>query len=146
MKLDSCELCERDGGQLVLANEWLRVVLVDDPGLPGYARVVWNDHVREMTDLADRAQSRLISTVYAVERAQREVMAPTKVNLASLGNQTPHLHWHVVPRYEDDPYFPSPVWVAARRSPPAGVIEQRRSQLSALRRRIAELVSALASS
>ncbi|MHB1094167.1 HIT family protein [Thiobacillus sp.] len=40
----------------------------------------------------------------------RDVMRPDKINLASLGNVVPHLHWHVVPRFGDDPHFPNPVW------------------------------------
>ena len=48
--------------------------------------------------------------VFAAEAALLEVMAPDKVNLASLGNVVPHLHWHVIPRFADDPHFPNPVW------------------------------------
>ena len=40
----------------------------------------------------------------------RQVLNPTKINLASLGNMTPHLHWHVIPRFADDVNFPNPVW------------------------------------
>jgi diadenosine tetraphosphate (Ap4A) HIT family hydrolase len=57
--------------------------------------VVWNAHVKEMTDLAP-AQRTLLAAVWAVEAAQREVMQPEKVNLATLGNMTPHVHWHVI--------------------------------------------------
>ena len=44
------------------------------------------------------------------------MMRPDKVNLASLGNMVPHLHWHVIPRWKNDPWFPDSVWSAARRS------------------------------
>ena len=39
----------------MIANEWLRVMLVDEHNYPGYVRVVWNEHVREMTELDDDA-------------------------------------------------------------------------------------------
>ena len=45
-------------------------------------------------------------------------MAPDKVNLASLGNVVPHLHWHVIPRFADDPHFPNPVWGSKLRDTP----------------------------
>jgi diadenosine tetraphosphate (Ap4A) HIT family hydrolase len=144
MNVAGCELCEQAGGALVLANEWLRVVLVDDPDFPGFARVIWNAHVREMTDLDSGAQVRLLQTVLAVERAQREVLAPAKVNLASLGNLTPHLHWHVVPRFADDSHFPQPIWGPRQRSVREDAMAERRSRLDQLRRRIAEEVSRVA--
>lgn len=64
----------------------------------------------EMTDLSAPERARLMNAVFATEAVLREVLAPDKVNLASLGNVVPHLHWHVIPRYRDDPHFPSPIW------------------------------------
>jgi diadenosine tetraphosphate (Ap4A) HIT family hydrolase len=55
-------------------------------------------------------------SVFAVELALRATLRPHKLNLASLGNVTPHLHWHVVPRFPADPHFPDPVWTAPRRA------------------------------
>jgi diadenosine tetraphosphate (Ap4A) HIT family hydrolase len=51
-----------------------------------------------------------MALVFAVESALRRTYAPAKINLASLGNLVPHLHWHVIPRFRDDPNFPAPVW------------------------------------
>jgi diadenosine tetraphosphate (Ap4A) HIT family hydrolase len=39
------------------------------------------------------------------------VLAPDKINLASLGNVVAHVHWHVIPRYDDDPEPRNPIWV-----------------------------------
>lgn len=141
MKHPGCELCETEGGQLLLSGEWLRVVLVDDADFPGFARVIWNDHVREMTDLDADSQLRMLRTVLAVERAQRAVLAPAKVNLASLGNVTPHLHWHVIPRFADDSHFPQPIWGPRQRSASLHAVADRRGRLDRLRWRIAEEVA-----
>jgi diadenosine tetraphosphate (Ap4A) HIT family hydrolase len=139
-KVEGCELCTGVGGRLVLANEWLRVVLVDEADLPGFTRVIWNAHVREMTDLDDAARRRLFAAVLAVEVAQRQVLAPHKVNLASLGNVTPHLHWHVIPRFADDSHFPQPVWGVRQRTPPAAALAARRAALARLQQAIAEAI------
>jgi diadenosine tetraphosphate (Ap4A) HIT family hydrolase len=144
MKQPGCELCEAEGGRLLLSNEFLRVVLVDDPDFPGFARVIWNDHVREVSDLAAADQQRLMQTVFAVERAQRAVLAPAKVNLASLGNVVPHLHWHVIPRFTDDSHFPQPVWGTRLRERSVEALEARRAQLDRLRCRITEDVARVA--
>lgn len=141
MKHGPCELCQGEGGELVLANEVLRVVLADEPDFPGFARVIWNEHVREMSELDRSSRSRLMETVCAVESALREVMQPRKVNLASLGNMTPHLHWHVIPRFADDTHYPNPVWGLAKRRALAEAIADRRSKMAALRARIAERVA-----
>jgi diadenosine tetraphosphate (Ap4A) HIT family hydrolase len=85
------------------------VVLADEP-FAGFCRVIWNAHVREMTDLPAANRAHLVHVVYAVESALRARLTPAKMNLASLGNQTPHLHWHVIPRFADDTHFPQPVW------------------------------------
>jgi diadenosine tetraphosphate (Ap4A) HIT family hydrolase len=141
MKLADCELCKSDGGTIVIANEWLRITLVDEPDYPGYVRVIWNDHVREMTELADEERLRLMKTVFAVESAQCEVLEPHKINLASLGNMTPHLHWHVIARFADDLHFPQPVWGAPQRTPDDQTLQARRALVDRLREVIAENVS-----
>jgi diadenosine tetraphosphate (Ap4A) HIT family hydrolase len=104
-----CVFCDGEGGQRLWRDARCRVVLTDQP-FPGFCRVIWNAHVREMTDLAAADRAHLMHVVYAVESALRARLTPTKMNLASLGNQTPHLHWHLIPRFADDSHFPNPVW------------------------------------
>ena len=133
----ACELCASDGGTLVLRNALLRVVLVDDADHPGFCRVIVNSHVREMTDLEPGQIARVMGAVFAVEDALRAVLAPLKINLASFGNMTPHVHWHVIPRFADDAHFPQPVWGARQRESHADAIAQRRARLPELMREIA---------
>jgi diadenosine tetraphosphate (Ap4A) HIT family hydrolase len=111
----SCELCNQAGGVLLWQDETCRVVLVEDPDYPGFCRVIWKRHVKEMTDLPDTERAHLMTTVFTVEAAIREVMRPDKINLACLGNMTPHLHWHIIPRYTHDKHFPQPIWGTAQR-------------------------------
>ena len=112
----ACELCENEGGTLVWRDRQCRVVHVAEPGYAGYCRVIWNAHVREMTDLDERERGHCMRVVFALEQALRELLRPAKVNLASLGNLTPHLHWHVIPRFRGDRHFPAPIWAAATRT------------------------------
>jgi len=114
----NCELCHGAGGTLLWQNGLCRVVAVDEPGLPGFLRVVLQRHVREMTDLPADERGRLMAVVFAVEDHVRQSLEPDKMNLASLGNVTPHVHWHVIPRWRDDRHFPGPVWAAARHDAP----------------------------
>jgi len=111
-----CALCEGDGEIVVWRDAHYRVVRAEIEGYPGFLRVVLGRHVAEMTDLQPSERDRLMHVVFAVEQGLRELYRPDKVNLASFGNQVPHLHWHVIPRYRDDPHFPEPAWGAARRN------------------------------
>ena len=106
----TCELCDGAGGKPVWNDARCRVVLVDEPGYPGFCRVIWHAHVKEMTDLSEADRAHLMKVVFGVERGLRELLRPDKVNLASLGNAVPHLHWHVIARYCDDSHFPNPIW------------------------------------
>ncbi|MFL9926726.1 HIT family protein [Herbaspirillum lusitanum] len=130
---NSCELCTGEGGEVIWRHPQYRVVLVDEPSFPGFCRVIWNGHVKEMSDLAANDRTLIANAVWAVEAAMREVMQPEKVNLATLGNMTPHVHWHVIPRYLDDTHFPSPVWAEARRPADEAALAQRRGLLPQLR-------------
>jgi diadenosine tetraphosphate (Ap4A) HIT family hydrolase len=127
----ACELCELTV-PTVVAHEKFSVILVDDANYPGFARVIWREHVREMSDLEEEDRLLLNDAVWRVEVALRDVMAPVKVNIASLGNVVPHLHWHIIPRYTDDAHFPAPVWAQAVRATDPDVLAARRALLPAL--------------
>jgi diadenosine tetraphosphate (Ap4A) HIT family hydrolase len=111
----SCDLCTNAGGAILWKSALCRVVRVDDPHYPGFCRVIWNAHVREMSDLDASQQARLMRVVFAVESVVRRLFNPDKINLASFGNMVPHVHWHVIPRWQDDRHFPEPVWGGVRR-------------------------------
>jgi len=104
-----CVYCDGEGGRTVWRDARCRVVLADEP-FTGFCRVIWNAHVREMTDLAVPDRDHLMGVVWAVEGALRARLSPDKMNLASLGNAVPHMHWHVIPRFAGDSHFPQPVW------------------------------------
>ena len=135
-----CALCQDDGGVLLVRRPQLRVVRVEDTDYPVYLRVIWNAHVTEMSDLNEPERARLLAAVNVVERALRETLRPDKVNLASLGNQVPHLHWHIIPRFADDAHFPQPIWATRQRDPSAARLMVCRQALPALTSRIIELL------
>jgi diadenosine tetraphosphate (Ap4A) HIT family hydrolase len=115
-------------------NDLCRVVRVDEPDYPGFCRVILKRHAREMTDLDAAERDGLMAVVYAVEEAIRATMRADKMNLASLGNMTPHVHWHVVPRFLDDRHYPGPIWAQPQResSVPAAREEAARGVAAAI--------------
>ena len=121
-----CPLCETDGGLLIFKSAQLRVIQAVEAGFPAFYRVVWNAHVAEFSDLSPDERSDFMDVVVTVEKTLREQLQPTKVNLAALGNAVPHLHWHVIARFDWDSHFPGSVWAAQQR----GVDAVRLSQLA----------------
>lgn len=132
MKND-CELCSFKPEETVFSNAKWRVIQVDDRDYPGFCRVIWNGHIREMTDLPVEDRLELMNVVWTVEETVREVMGADKINLASLGNMVPHLHWHVIPRFENDRNFPDSIWAQTNRSVDVNVMNERKVRASGLK-------------
>ena len=130
-----CELCDTPGGELLWQDALCRVVQVNDPDYPGFCRVILNRHTKEMADLSRAEQQQLMRVVFAVEQALTRLMHPDKINLASLGNVVPHVHWHVIPRFADDAHFPQPIWATpvraggSRTAPDSGTLRIRLDEL-----------------
>ncbi len=145
--MKNCALCtdqlSPEEGELIWRGDDCRVILVNDPHLPGFCRVIWNHHVSEMSELTFGEREVFMSLVFVVEAAIRHVMQPDKVNLASLGNQVPHLHWHVIPRYQDDAFFPGSVWSAKVQETPSAILEARKQKAHALPIEIRAAISQL---
>jgi diadenosine tetraphosphate (Ap4A) HIT family hydrolase len=136
-----CPLCQADAGILVFRNQQLRVIQALEAGFPAFYRVIWNAHEAEFSDLAPEDRNLCMNAVVKVEQVLRAELKPTKINLASLGNVVPHVHWHVIARFDWDSHFPGSVWTASLRTPDA----QRLAQLALKCERVnAELAAKLA--
>jgi diadenosine tetraphosphate (Ap4A) HIT family hydrolase len=136
-----CPLCDEAGDtgtQPVWRDDHLRVVrVIDTPDHPAFYRVIWHAHVAEFTDLLPANRSHLMRTVAAVETVLREALQPDKINLASLGNMVPHLHWHVIARFAWDSHFPQPIWGVSQRQVPAQLLQRMAQTLPVLDLQIA---------
>jgi diadenosine tetraphosphate (Ap4A) HIT family hydrolase len=138
MKKVDCPLCIEDGGICLVRTKQYRIVAPCEPEFLGLIRVIWNEHVVEMTDLEILPRNDFMRAVYFVEESVRQMMNPDKINLASLGNAVPHLHWHIIPRWFDDSYFPVPIWGQRQREISAEKVSQRQSDEQLLMRYIQE--------
>ena len=140
-----CELCSRPGGLLVAEGAAWRVVRVPDEAFPAYYRLVWRSHVAEFSELAAGERRLCMDLVAAIEEVLRTRLAPRpcKVNLASLGNMVPHLHWHVVARFEWDSHFPNPIWGERLRPADTGRLEAVKALLPGLDRDVSHACAML---
>ncbi|MBT9494080.1 MAG: HIT family protein [Paucibacter sp.] len=112
---NACPLCLEAGGLVVAQTPLWRVVRVVDANFPAFYRLIWQAHVAEFSQLSEAEAQACMAAVTAIERVLLSALSPTKINLATLGNVVPHLHWHVIARFDWDSHFPNPIWGAALR-------------------------------
>lgn len=141
MRAAGCALCDGPGGRLVLQAPKWRLIHAQEAGFPAFYRLVWQDHVREFSQLARADRIECIDAIAAIEEAMLRDLQPAKANVASLGNAVPHLHWHVIARFEWDSHFPAPVWAAAQREADAARLDAVAQALPALEKTLRSVLS-----
>lgn len=124
---------ENEDGARIFSGRCTDAYLSRWDGQPGYTVVVWRGrHVAEPTELTEEEATCYWRELMTVSRALEEHFQPAKTNYQILGNAVPHLHTHVMLRYEDDPAPGRPLpWPAGRR--PAVPVERFQAELAALR-------------
>lgn len=130
---DGCPMCAE--GRAATSGDGVR--FYEGPFADAYLRraaiqrglsiVVWRGpHAAEPTELAEEAAAAFWRETLVVGRAIERAFGPVKLNYDLLGNSVPHLHFHVVPRYADDPRPGWPFPFPAEDPPPFPEDEFRR--------------------
>ena len=79
-------------------------------------RVVAKKHLAEMSDFHLNEREKIMRAVFSCEKILKTFFCADKINLASLGNLVPHLHWHVIARFQNDSHFPLSIWGKEQRA------------------------------
>ncbi len=110
MSHTSCTLCDRIAatwrGELpFLIHQFPNSLLFvgDHQFHRGYCVLVYKEHVREMHELPEVIQREVFAELMTATKAIANAFNPWKMNHACYGNQVPHIHWHIFPRYESEP-------------------------------------------
>jgi diadenosine tetraphosphate (Ap4A) HIT family hydrolase len=135
-----CPLCDGAGGRVVVQAQRWRIVHASEAGFPAFYRLVWQQHVREFSQLSRDERTECMDTLVAMEQAMLRHVRPDKVNLATLGNAVPHLHWHVIARFAGDSHFPGAVWAQPQRPVDAALLQLVDGRLPALEQELLALV------
>lgn len=115
--LEDCWMCQglRQPDYLVFFESRTTVgKLNPDQFFKGYSFVTLKWHNEELYDLADKDRRDFLEDMSRIARALSVTFKPDKMNYELLGNGMPHLHWHLVPRYETDPFWGRPIWAGSR--------------------------------
>ena len=65
---------------------------------------------KEMSEVPKKIRYEIYDLLDVIEKEMIEYYQPTKINIASFGNYMPHVHWHIMARFEKDSYYPEPMW------------------------------------
>lgn len=109
----NCPMCRRwkeDADLRIAELNHCQVVLNRDQFFPGYTLVFTKRHATELFHLEASVRQGVMEEVIEVAGALDRVYRPGKMNYELLGNMVPHIHWHLVPRFTDDPLWPRPIW------------------------------------
>lgn len=82
----------------------------------GYCILISRVHATELFELPDDTRRGLFDEMTLLARALHAEFRPRKLNYELLGNQVPHIHWHLIPRYDSDPDHLKPAWIAMDRA------------------------------
>ncbi len=111
--MNQCKMCTKwqDEPDLRIAELELCYVLLNrDQFFPGYSFVFTKNHVTELFHLDLDTRNGVMAEVTMVAATLDRLFRPAKINYELLGNMVPHMHWHIVPRFSDDPLWPRPIW------------------------------------
>jgi diadenosine tetraphosphate (Ap4A) HIT family hydrolase len=85
--------------------------LYRDQRFRGYSVLIYDGgHATALEALPPADFAAFMDDLRRAAAALRAVLRPDHLNYECLGNQIPHLHWHLVPRYRDDPRWGYPIW------------------------------------
>ena len=131
----SCSLCERvdlagKGVYPYLIHEFQHsfLMLGEHQFFPGYSVLVLKPHFKEMTDIPEKIRSEFFAEMMASSQAIEKAFSPDKMNMCSLGNVVPHVHWHFFPRHKSEPFFKDPPWLRMKDFSQASVSPEEAQQ------------------
>jgi diadenosine tetraphosphate (Ap4A) HIT family hydrolase len=115
-----CPLCQRvaqlksaDNPQHIHEFEYSYLLVGDHQFHKGYCVLIFKQHVRELHELDPEVQSALFAELMTATKAIAKTFAPWKMNHSCYGNQAPHIHWHIFPRYDTEPDHLNQPWLHA---------------------------------
>ena len=99
-----------DNPFFVTETETGYIVLGDHQFFKGYVLLLCKIHAGELHELEPDFRKKFLRDMAETAAAQYRAFGPKKLNYELLGNGEAHMHWHLFPRYEDDPRPRQPVW------------------------------------
>ena len=93
---------------IIYENDLLRVE-IEESEIP-WLKVFTQKAYKEFSETPIELRLEIFRVLDIIEKEMLSFYKPKKINIASFGNYVPHVHWHIMARFEEDAYFPEPMW------------------------------------
>ena len=101
-----------DGSEVVRALSVSTLYLAGNQTYRGHCVLMLDlRHATRPDELSREEWLQFCADLHTAESALIRALHPDHINIATLGNVVPHLHWHIVPRYRNDPRWGAPIWL-----------------------------------
>lgn len=98
---------------LLYENAHLKIE-IEESEVP-WLKIFTQKPYKEMSEVPSAIRFEIFALLDIIEREMLAYYRPKKINIASFGNYLPHVHWHIMARFEEDSYFPEPMWGSRQR-------------------------------
>lgn len=98
---------------IIYENKNIRIE-TEESEIP-WLKIFTQDSYKEMSEVPSEIKFEIYDLLDIIEKEMIAYYDPKKINIASFGNYMPHVHWHIMARFEADSYFPEPMWGTRQR-------------------------------
>jgi len=98
---------------IIYENKFVKIE-IEDSEIP-WLKLFTQTAYKEMSDVPKEIRIEIYDLLHKIEKEMITYYNPTKINIASFGNYMPHVHWHIMARFEKDSYYPEPMWGTKQR-------------------------------
>jgi len=98
---------------LLYENKHIKIE-IEESEIP-WLKIFTQKVYKEMSDVPAEIKVEIYDLLDLIEKEMLAYFKPKKINIASFGNYMPHVHWHIMARFEKDSYFPEPMWGTRQR-------------------------------
>jgi histidine triad (HIT) family protein len=103
-----CKIINKEIPATLLYEDEFALVFMDiGPIVEGHVLIIPKSHSEQLTDLSDPQVAHLHQLAKKVAKAQQSALQATGINIlqnngVAAGQEVPHFHIHVIPRFDDD--------------------------------------------
>ena len=93
---------------LIYKNELIKIE-IENSEIP-WLKIFTIENIKEFSQCNSETKQEIFKYLDIIEKEMLDYFKPKKINIASFGNYVPHVHFHIMARFEEDSYFPEPMW------------------------------------